>query len=262
MPNKNNVMTAEERQALLDGVRNESRPWRDESLVRIKAFANDLQTEKFALPLLLQGGQAEIIAALYDFCEQANKSHDYLKADALAALTEKDIKGSKKRALERLNLTADAAILVERVIEEIKKPDMRLDIINERLKLIEKRATQLDDPDIIARRKLARGLLVAGIALLVLGMAVAMTSLAVLSVVAAPLAIPLFAGLLAAGIAMLAAGSISIGVSTAMPGQSSYQPTRLSHTLHFFRDVTKDALAGKSTPGIRNTIHQICRNAR
>lgn len=262
MPNKNNVMTVQERQALLNGVREKSFPYRNDSLANIKAFADYLKSGTFALPLLLQGGQAEIIAALNDFCDQANERYDDINADALAVLTEKDIQGSKKQALERLNLTADAAILVERVIEEIKKPDMCLDIINEKLKLIEKRAAQLDDPNAIQRRKLASRLLVAGIALLVVGMAAAMTSLAVLSVVAAPLAIPLFAGLMAAGIAMLAAGSISIGVSTAMPGQFSYQSTSLSNALHFFRDVTKDTLAGKSTPGIRNTIHQICRNAR
>ncbi len=248
---------------LLDQVRHDALPQRNQSLASIRAFAESLAALQVKQNALLPNYATVISGALTDFCNEASDSKSWFITKELTKLTEGDVHGSTEQTLNKIIATAKAAKLVEQVIEEIKKPDMSLDLIKQKLKLIEEKAAELDDPKTIARRKLARRLLVAGGVLGVLAVAAVVSALLVLGMVIAPFVIPLFIGLIVSAVAMLASMSVTVGISTAMPKQFSYQHTALSCSLHFFRDVVKDSLAGRSFPGgIPNNFHQICRNAR
>ena len=249
-------------QALLMQARDVAKPKMRELLAEILNLNIILNVEPVGQSDFIHEQRAIISKALTDFCTEALTNRSWLHGEALAKLTAKDVKGATKQSLNTMIATADAVELVKQVVEALVIPNRNLVFINEKLTLIEKKAAELDDPRTIERRKLARRLLIAGIALAALALAATVASVLVLTMVAAPLALPLFIGLVVTACAMSVGMSVTAGISTKMTKQFSYQPTALSHTLHFFRDTVKDTLAGKQSPGECNQIYQICRNAR
>ena len=245
------------RQALLNLVRDTLIPQRRSMLVLIRSIAKDLLVEENQKNILLKGYSATIAAELNDFCDIADEKRDMLDAKTLGALTEEKVSAGMKQALERIALTTTAVLLVSRVLEEFCKPNINQRTIQNKLKIIEKFATKIDDPQSVAKRKLAGALFTAGFALTVL----LIVAGAIISAVFSPFATPVLVGLILGAMALGAAG-VGAGIKGFyMRYDDNYRYKPLSAKLHFFRDVIKDGLAGKKASS-RSEEYQMCRNMR
>lgn len=251
------VKRAQARQALLNYVRDTVRPTLDQTFISIVNSLRSLLEHQDQENAFLRNYILPMVNALQNFCTEVFAAKDLLSMQALANLKPEDVFGATEDSLNSVCLVANAARLIHAVIEDIKKPEINLNDVHQKLKIIEKIATKLDDPQSVAKRKLAGALGIAGLALL----ALAVVAIMVVSLAFPVISIPVMVGLMFGGAAF---GAITTAVAIKgmnMRNDVDYQPTPLSRSLHLFRDVVKDGLVGK-TASARCEEYQLCRNMR
>ncbi len=187
-----------------------------------------------ALNQALTKYRAEVVDAANTFIEEATREYSQFKA----------------RDSEKKKVLDEAVMLAEQALTIATAKQIDLKVLNETLKKVEKKASELDDPDHRFRRKSSAwcGLLFASfntlaITLIGLAMICSIPLLAVGMSVALPL---LYASIASAFLAVIVSPQFFLGDPKRRKEEAKKkEPLPLCQSLFFFRDTLKDAAVGK-----------------